>query len=368
MQTKLSTVVRLLFALAFMLAAVYAGDDDNHYVQHNLVSDIQGLADRTDANLVNPWGIARSGGSPWWVNDNGTSVSEVFDAAGNPFPANSPLVVTLPDGPTGIVFNNTTDFQLGGKPASFIFVAEDGSVSAWNGGASATVEVPASDANIYKGLAIGQNGGANYLFAANFHAGTVDIFDKSFSKVSFGSSAFLDGTLPAGFAPFNVQNINGNLFVAFAKQDADAKDELHGKGLGFVDVFDTAGNLQMRLEHGPWMNAPWGITMAPAGFGKFSNRLLVGNFGSGMIAGFDAKAGKFRGFIHGRHGALKIDGLWGIEFGNGGLAGPATTLFFAAGIDDEAHGLFGTITPKAHGNHKDRDDGQDDANEHDDDR
>jgi uncharacterized protein (TIGR03118 family) len=368
MQTKLTSAVRLLLVAVFMLAGVHAGDDDNHYAQHNLVSDIQGMADRTDANLVNPWGITRPGGGPWWVNDNGTGVSEVFDAAGNPFPANTPLVVTVPPGPTGIVFNNTADFQLGGKPAAFIFVAEDGSVSAWNGGTSATVEVPASDANIYKGVAIGQNGGANYLFAANFHAGTMDIFDTNFSKVSFGSSAFLDGTLPAGYAPFNVQNINGSLFVAFAKQDEDAEDELHGRGLGFVDVFDTAGNLQMRLEHGPWMNAPWGITMAPAGFGKFSNRLLVGNFGSGTIAGFDPKSGKFRGFIHGRQGPLKIDGLWGIAFGNGGLAGPTTTLFFAAGIQDEAHGLFGTITPKAQGKHKGRDDGHDDDSEKGDDR
>ena len=160
------------------------------------------------------------------------------------------------------------------------------------------------------------------------------------------SGAFNDPSLPAGFAPFNVQNINGMIFVAFAKQDADKKDEVAGPGLGFVEVFDTSGNWLMKLKHGRWMNAPWGLTLAPADFGKFSNHILVGNFGSGRIAAFDAANGRFRGLVRGRHGLpITIEGLWALRFGNGVNAGPVNTLFFTAGIDDESHGLFGTILP-----------------------
>ncbi|HJZ97724.1 MAG TPA: TIGR03118 family protein [Candidatus Solibacter sp.] len=364
-------VASLAFATFFASSAASAAN----YVQHNLVSDIPGLADRTDPNLVNAWGIVHSAGSPWWVNANGTGISELFDGAGQAFPLANPLVVLIPPPsgptpvtpptgatPTGVVFNGTSDFQIAkDKPAIFLFVTEDGTISGWNPGVDLThavIMVPSSPGAVYKGATLGQNGGANFLFVANFRGGTVDVYDKTFTQVVLGAGAFLDGTLPAGFAPFNVQNINGNIFVAFAKQDDAKHDEVDGAKLGFVDVFDTAGNLKMRLQHGPWFNAPWGMTLAPDGFGKLSDLLLIGNFGSGRIAAFDPASGGFRGHLNGQRGPLTIDGLWGIGFGNGANAGSATTLFFAAGIDSEAHGLFGTITPAQH----DRD-GHDEDNE-----
>ena len=195
-----------------------------NYVQHNLISNIPGMADRTDANLVNPWGIVHSATSQWWVNDNGTGVSELFNGAGQAFPLASPLVVNVPPAgsstPTGIVFNGTKDFTVApDKPAIFIFVTEDGTVSGWNPGVDLTnaiLKVPNTTDAVYKGAALGQNGGANFLYVANFRGGKIDIFDKDFSPVSLGTGAFVDGTIPAGFAPFGVQNISGNIFVSFA--------------------------------------------------------------------------------------------------------------------------------------------------------
>src|SRR5579862_657118 len=346
-----------LLSLTCALAMIPHGLFAANYVQHNLISNIPGMADRTDADLVNPWGIVHSATSPWWVNDNGTGLSEVFNGAGQAFPLASPIVVSVPPAgsstPTGIVFNGTSDFTLAtGKPAVFIFVTEDGTISGWNPGVDASnaiLKVPNTTDAVYKGAALGQNGGANLLYVANFRGGRIDVFDKDFNPVSLGTGAFTDGAIPAGFAPFNVLNINGKLFVSFAKQDAAKHDDVAGAKHGYVDAFDMAGNLLMRLEHGPWMNSPWGMTMAPAGFGKFSNQLLIGMFGSGNIIAFDPGSGKVRGHINGPHGPLTINGLWGIGFGNDANAGPSTTLFFAAGINDEADGLFGTITHKGDG-------------------
>jgi uncharacterized protein (TIGR03118 family) len=206
--------------------------------------------------------------------------------------------------------------------------------------------VDRSGAAVYKGLTTGQVNGANMLYAANFFTGAVDVFDASFNPVNLGAHAFMDRQLPRRFAPFNVQNINGMIFVAFAKQDDAKHDEVAGRGLGFVDVFDTSGALLMRLEPGRWFNAPWGIAWAPAGFGRLSNHILVGNFGSGKIAAFDSANGRFCGMLRAAHDQpLMIDGLWALSFGNDAGAGPSTSLYFTAGIDDEAHGLFGTITP-----------------------
>jgi uncharacterized protein (TIGR03118 family) len=317
-----------------------------HYQQTNLVSDVPGLALHTDAHLVNPWGLARSATSPWWVADNGTGVSTLYNGAGGILS----LVVTIPvppggtppSKPTGTVFNGSSDF-LGDR---FIFVTEDGTISGWSGGTSAVLRVNQSGSAIYKGVSIAQNSGANFLYAANFHAGTVDVFDANYMPVTLAPGAFSDPRIPAGFAPFNVQNIAGRLFVTFAKQDEDMEDEVDGPGLGFVDAFDAGGNLLMRLRTGRWMNAPWGVALAPSDFGKVSNLLLVGQFGSGQIATFDPLTGNFQGLLRGVHGQpLTIDGLWALSFGNGAAAGPTNTLFFTAGIDDEQHGLFGTITP-----------------------
>jgi uncharacterized protein (TIGR03118 family) len=345
----------LLITAALAVAAPAFGE--HSYVQHNLVSDIPGLADRTDTNLVNPWGLVHSSTSPWWLNANGTGLSLVYDGTGAAFPVASPLVVTVPppgatgtSAPTGIVFNGSTDFQLAtGLPARFIFATEDGTISGWNPAvdpANAVIKVNNSPGAVYKGLAAGVLNGQNVLYAANFRGGSVDVFDANFSPVALPTGAFMDARVPSGYGPFNVQITGSMVFVTFAKQDAALHDDVAGPGFGYVDAFSASGTLLMRLEHGPWMNSPWAVAMAPAGFGKLSGKLLVGNFGSGQIATFDAKEGEFEGMMRGsRARPITIDGLWGLGFGNGANAGPATTLYFTAGIQGEAHGLFGTLMP-----------------------
>jgi uncharacterized protein (TIGR03118 family) len=318
-----------------------------HYNQTNLVSDVPGLAPVTDPDLVNPWGLAASSTSPWWVADNGTGVSTLYNGSG----AKQSLTVTIPtpvggtppSSPTGVVFNSTSSF--GG--ARFIFVTEDGTISAWSGGTTAVLKYTSPTTAIYKGATIASVNGADFLYVANFFNGTVDVFDTNFSPTFVPVGAFTDSEIPAGFAPFNVQELNGNIFVAFAKQDEEKEDEVAGAGLGYADIFDANGNLVLRLRSGAWMNAPWGVALAPdTGFGKLNGRLLVGQFGSGQIATFDLDHGNFHGMLMGRTGGpLAIEGLWALRFGNGANAGPQTTLFFTAGIDDEEHGLFGTITP-----------------------
>lgn len=333
-----------------------------HYVQTNLVSDVAGTAAATDAHLVNPWGLSRSATSPWWVSDNGTGLSTLYNGAG----AVQSLVVTVPNvagvkdpaAPTGTVFNGVaTDFLVAAnQPAHFLFATEGGTIAGWNSGANAVIMVNNSGKAVYKGLALAANNGANFLYAANFQAGTIDVFDHAFKPVALAADAFKDPKLPDGYAPFNVQSIGGAIYVAFAKTEAGSVDEVHGPGKGFVDVFSPAGVLQKRLRWGAWFNAPWGIALAPANFGRFSNLILVGQFGSGKIAAFDPKTGEFRGMVRGEHGRpLIIEGLWALSFGNGAGAGPVNTLFFTAGIDDEAHGLFGTITPVNDGDN-DKDD------------
>jgi uncharacterized protein (TIGR03118 family) len=358
------------FCSFFLLMICFAaGGYAQHYRQTNLVSDVPGLAQFTDPDLVNPWGLIASGTSPWWVSDNGTGLSTLYNGSG----VKQSLVVTVavpagdtdPATPTGIVFNGSSDFKLttaSNSAARFIFDTEDGTISGWNPAVDPThsiIKVNNSGSAIYKGLTIAQAGGANLLYAANFFAGTVDVFDTNYAPVSLGASAFVDPNVPAGFAPFNVQNIDGKVYVAFAKQDDEREDEVAGRKLGYVDVFDGSGNLLQRFENGPWMNAPWGLALAPSsGFGKSSGKLLVGMFGSGQIATFDPATGEFNGLLRDRHGKpIQIDGLWALRFGNGGNAGPTTTMFFTAGIDDEEHGLFGTITPiPKRGNGDDGDD------------
>lgn len=358
MTHKKSLVVTLTLIAVLSLSRFATAQ---HYQQTNLVSDVPGLAALTDPNLVNPWGIAHSGtAGPWWVNDNGTGVSELFDGAGHPFPIGHPLVVTVPtpsgtgtSAPTGIVFNGTTGFELTpGNRAIFIFVTEDGTISGWNPALNPAnetlatlIKVDNSATAVYKGATLGQRDGGTFLYATNFKAGTMEVYDSTFTPVTLSASAFTDPDLPADFVPFNVQNIGGNIFVSFAKKEAGSNDEVHGPGLGFVDAFTPDGVLLLRLKHGRWMNAPWGMALAPANFGKSSNHLLVGMFGSGNIATFDPQTGNFSGLLRGPVGhPITIDGLWGLAFGNGGLAGPTNTLFFAAGINDEADGLFGTLT------------------------
>lgn len=322
------------------------------YVETDLVSDQGGMATVTDPNLVNAWGLVASATGPWWVNDNGTGLSTLYNGEG----AVQALVVTVPgapgssgaSAPTGIALNtSSTDFLMGANaPAHFLFVTEDGTISGWNTGKNAVLEVDNSAANAsYKGVALGQINGGAALYAANFTQGSIDVYDTRFKAVALPAHAFTDPAIPKEFHPFNVQAIDGKLYVTFAHSQAGSIDELHGPGQGFVDVFTMDGRLDHRLKWGTYFNAPWGIAAAPANFGTFSNDVLVGEFGSGKIAAFDATSGDFKGVLRGAdHKAIRIDGLWGIQFGNGGSAGPATSLYFAAGPDDEAHGLLGTLT------------------------
>lgn len=345
----------IVIATVVMLLCLSTNAFAQRFQQTNLVSDVPGMATTTDPNLVNPWGLARSATSPWWVADNGTGVSTLYNGAGGIVP----LVVTIPvppggtppSTPTGIVFNGGTDF-LGDR---FIFVTEDGTVAGWSSGTAAVLRANNSGAAIYKGLALAQNNGANFLYAANFFANRIDVFNSSYTPVVLAPGAFSDPTLPSDFAPFNVQTIGGTVWVTFAEQDEDKEDEVDGPGLGYVDAFTPSGKLIFRLQSGSWMNAPWGVALPPANFFNASgnqfvigvtNTLLVGQFGSGQIAQFDLKTGSFFGFLNDTNGVpLVIDGLWALSFGNGGTAGPTNTLFFTAGIDEEQHGLFGSITP-----------------------
>jgi uncharacterized protein (TIGR03118 family) len=348
------------------MAEVHHGMDNGHdqghhhrvhdtFIQANLVSNGTIPAAHTDPNLVNPWGIAFNPTAFWWVNDNGTGLSTLYDSAG----AKNALEVAVPpaagstdhSAPTGIVFSGGGDFVVSenGKsgPSRFLFVTENGTLSGWNPGVDLTHAVLAVDNSaggaIYKGLALGSVGGNNFLYAADFHNNAIDVFDKGFSPVHT-PGAFTDRKLPKDYAPFNIQDLGGNLFVTYAQQDAEKTDEVAGKGKGFIDEFDTSGKLIKRFaEHGP-LNAPWGLALAPANFGEFSNDILVGNFGDGRLMAFNQK-GDFRGYLRDHdHKPIVIEGLWGIGFGNGNVAGPTNTLFFAAGPNDEADGLFGSLT------------------------
>lgn len=342
-----TTVALAAVAAVALLAPVAAAQ---HYQQTNLVSDVPGLALHTDSQLVNAWGLTRGAATPWWVSDNGTGKSTLYNGSG----VKQALVVTVPppsgSTPTGVVFNGGSGFVVSNGVASgsarFIWVTEDGTINGWSPAVDATnaiLKIDNSATAIYKGVTLASFNGAIHLYAANFKSGEVEVYDSTWMPVNV-PGGFVDVNLPSGYAPFNVQNVGGHVFVMFALQ-GEPPDEVDGRGLGFVDEFDSEGNLLLRLQHGPWLNAPWGVAKAPANFGKFSNDLLVGNFGSGQIAAFDSTTGEFLGRLHGTKGVLVIPGLWAIMFGGGTANNGATDqLFFTAGIDDEQHGLFGTLT------------------------
>jgi uncharacterized protein (TIGR03118 family) len=333
------------------------------YLQTNLISDQAGVAAITDASLVNAWGLAvpPTGGN-FWISDNGTGLSSVYGGDVNQSDLTKKLAdVTIPgEGPTGVVFNpfsmsNPTDFVISSGtssgPAAFIFVTEDGTIAGWNANVppgpppSSQAQVGTTVAGaIYKGVAIGNNGTENLLYAANFHTGHIDVFDRTFASKTLAGN-FTDPDLPMGYAPFNVQNIGGTLYVMYAQQDANAEDEVAGAGKGFVDKFDLNGHLLGRFASSGVLNAPWGIAQAPANFGKFSGDILVGNFGDGRINAFTT-AGTFAGTLKDVRGnPIAIDGLWALAFGNGISAGEANNLYFTAGPDEEMHGLFGKLAP-----------------------
>jgi len=390
---KLSTAFALAaFALPNLTPAQSSHDSSTsqatergHYIQTNLVADPTesvGKAPVHDPNLLNPWGLTRSpNGSPWWVGNNNSGTSTLYTGAGiapNAFPAdphpdsngngiNSPFnnfVMVPPPGfapgtqsaPTGVVFNGSpTDFLVApGKQAIFIFSTEDGTISGWNPGVKpvdAVLKVDNSDKGsknsaVYKGMTSGEIDGKKFLYVTNFRSARVEVYDTNFQRVHLDEDAFDDERIREGFAPFNVQNIGGSLFVTYAKQDGARHDPVGGEGLGFVDIFSTKGEFQGRLEHGDWFNAPWGVVWTPRDFGEFSNTILVGNFRSGWIAAFNGFTKKFIGFVRNPDNSLvTIGGLWSLTFGNNGAAGSSDTLFFTAGGADELHGLFGTLTP-----------------------
>jgi uncharacterized protein (TIGR03118 family) len=351
-------------ALALILISIAANSHaqsatpSQHYKQTNLVSDMPGAAPVTDPNLVNAWGLSRSSSSPWWVSDNGTGLATLYSGTG----AIVPLVVTIPPSdpssppatPTGTIFNGGSGFEIKpGFPAVFIFVTEDGTISGWNpkvDGTHAIIKVNTKGKSVFKGVTMATVnvpflGPQSFLYVADFRKGRVQVYDSKFNHVSEMDNLFSDDDLPSGFAPFNVQNIGGNIYVAFAQQDSEKHDEVDGAGLGYVDIFSPEGRRLRRLEHGPWFNAPWGLVQASSDFGSSSHEILVGQFGSGEILAFNPVTGRFKGRLFDTsNNPIKIDGLWALGFGNDQSAGPATTLYFTAGPDGEQHGLFGMIT------------------------
>ena len=344
----------LLALCLFALASYSLRAAVNGYLVRNLVSDIPNLADHTDPNLVGAWGISESGGSPFWIADAGSGLSTLYSTNGSAIP----VVVQIPGAggsstgiPTGTVYNATTGFEVAvGKPAAFLFDTLDGTISGWNPGvdrAHSVVKVDNSGVGAsYTGLAMGTSGSVTYLYAANFHSGKIEVYNSSFTPVSL-LNAFQDQMLPAGYSPFNVQNLGGNLYVAFALQNASKSFAAGGPGTGYVDVFSTSGVLMRRLvSQGP-LNSPWGLAIAPATFGAFANDLLVGNFGDGTINAFDPSSGAFLGTVDDVLGTpVVIPGLWALRVGNGGSGGDPNAVYFTAGIpgpDNGSHGLFGRL-------------------------
>jgi uncharacterized protein (TIGR03118 family) len=376
----------VVIAAALTGATAVRADDDgfkiqrNTYVVNKLVSDQNGVANFQDPVLRNSWGVAFTpGASPFWIADNASGCATLYDGTGVkvalqvpiPLPDNSvpstacqpaasaqtnPQPPT-PAAPTGLVWNPTTTFLVPGTStaASFIFATEDGTISAWANGATPTNQAVIAFDNsasgaVYKGLVFGTNSNGVFLFATNFHAGTVDVF-KPADNTSNGqyietttTGGFKDSNIPVGFAPFGIENINGDLFVSYAKQNAEMHDDVAGPGNGFVDVFDTNGNLLRRFASRGPLNSPWGMTRASFAFGRFSGLILVGNFGNGKINVFGSQ-GQFIDELDRPNGKpLVIDGLWKLILG-GGRNSSSDTLYFTAGPNAETNGLFGTITP-----------------------
>lgn len=351
-----ATIATALLAVA---AASAAPHSKNHYVVTALASDVPGLAPATDANLKNTWGLARGDTTPWWIANNGTASTSVYNGAGTRVDIGGLPAQGVPGDPTGAVFSGITgQFQVGTTvspttlgASNFIFDGEDGTISAWRiGSTAALVTVPSSGA-VYKGLAISNGPSGPRLYATDFAQGPghsrVDVFDGSWNPVNT-PGAFVDPKLPKHYGPFGIQTIGDQVFVTYAKQQHGSDDEAHGRGLGIVDVYDLDGKFLRRVAQHGQLNAPWGLTQAPESFGRFGGDLLVGNFGDGQINAYEKmRHGRFehRGTLRAaKHGKLSIDGLWALEFGNTGANGNPNTLYFTAGINDEADGLFGTIT------------------------
>ena len=316
-----------------LLASIGANAQDtttNSYTQTNLVSNIAG-ATHTDSHPVNPWGLSRTTGSYWWASDNGAGVSTLYDGSGNV----QSLVVTIPPASGTGAGSPTGTVALG---STFVFVTLDGTISQWKSGTKAVIKVNnSSKGAVYTGCTVAKDGTAEQLYVANSNR-TVEAYTTAFAPVTLAAGAFVDPNIPAGYTPYGIQSVGTKIYVTFAPPS-------QGPGVGYVDVFNPAGTLLLTLQRGKWMNQPWGIAEAPANFGKFSKTLLVGNVGSGEIAAFNPSTGKFLGTLDNASAKpIANPGLWAIYFGNGALAGPTTTLYFTAGINGYADGLFGSIT------------------------
>jgi uncharacterized protein (TIGR03118 family) len=342
---RMVLVVAAMVLVAASAQKVLADGTSNNFTQTNLVSDLPGLAKTTDPDLVNPWGVSFSNASPFWVSDNGTGLATLYNGAGDKLG----LVVTVPPpgaAPTGQVFNSSSSFN----GDIFIFATEGGTITGWRGSLGTTAETlynPGTE-GVYKGLTIGTTPNGTYLYATDFHNNSITVLPGTGAPSLSGT--FTDPNLPAGYAPFNIQNIGGKLYVTYAVQDAAKHDDVSGPGHGIVDVFDLQGNfLQRLISNGP-LNSPWGMAIAPTGFGNFGNDLLVGNFGDGTINAFDPSTGNLLGQLDGANGMPLINlGLWDLTVGNGGNGGSKSDLYFTAGIPGpdavEDHGLFGSIVP-----------------------
>ena len=324
------------FVLTFVIALAHVptASAASLYTQTNLTSDIPGMAANLDANLKNPWGMSFGASSPFWVSNQVSNNATLYNGAGAP----QMLVVSTPPSPTGQVFNGTADFEVGpGQPARFIFASLSGTVSGWNPMASPTsalVEYTAPDGAVYTGLASGNTGGNNFLYAADSLNGKIDVLNSLFDKVS-PSGSFTDPDVPSGFTPYNIQNVGGDkLYVTYSIRESPG---------GYVAVFDLNGNL---LQHftDPHLEEPWGVTLAPAGFGSFGGALLIGNEGDGRINAFNPTTGAFLGTLSSASGPIENEGLWAIKFRAADSGFDPNALYFAAGINDEENGLFGTIT------------------------
>jgi uncharacterized protein (TIGR03118 family) len=320
------------------------------YFQTNLTSDVPGLAANTDPNLKNPWGMSFSATSPFWVSDQGTNKSTLYNGAG----VTQALVVSTPASPTGQVFNGTTSFLLppgsgaNPAPATFIFDSLSGSIFGWNGaqgnpvGVAATV-FTATDGAVFTGLASDSSAGSNFLYASDFANGRIDTFNGSFAEIA-SAGGFIDPSLPAGYSPYNVQNIGGKLYVEYAKVDPVTHMPTTTANTGIVSVFDANGNFLQRLVTNTGLDSPWGITQAPATFGSLGGDILVGNFGNGTISAYDSVSGAFEGSLLGPAGTPIVDsGLWALNFRAAGSGFDPNTLFITAGINNEADGLFAEI-------------------------
>ena len=366
----MKTLLRFSSGTALALSMIGTVSFGQHYNQTNLVSNAPGVAPVTDPKLINPWGMSRGSGSPWWISDNGTGFSTLYNGDG----AKQKLVVTIPavvpgkqGTPTGTIFNGSpTDFLIApGAHAVFLFSTIDGTIAGWNPGVApnkAVTVVKTKNGSVYTGLTSAFVDNKLYLYAANFGKGRVDIYDSTFHQVHFGNehteARFEDDRLPPDFVPFNVQAIGNDIVVTYALHEEGSPFETDGPGLGYVDIYTSDGRLLVRLEHGDWLNAPWGVALAPLDFGRFSHDLLIGQFAgggntesSGWIAAYDLTTGHFDGLLEDANGKpIAINGIWAISPGNASpgnydaASSPAAELYFTAGPNHSSGGLLGYLT------------------------